>query len=85
VRASKKGAMTEAEAERLRRIAEILRWGSIAVALTMLPAVAVTWYEQGRILGIGLSVCVVLIFLDGAFFLPWIFERVIEKRGVTEP
>jgi hypothetical protein len=74
--------MTAAEVVLLRRLAKVARLGGLAAAALVALAALVVAADGDWATGLIFVVAGVLIFLNFGVYAPWIFERIIRKRGV---
>ena len=82
MRRSSEEPMTAAEAVLLRRLAKVARLGGYAVAaLVVLVALGVA-ADGDWVTGLIFVAAGVLIFLNFGVYVPWIFQRIIRRRGV---
>ncbi len=74
--------MTAAEVVLLRRLAKVARLGGLAAAALVVLAALVVAADGDWATGLIFVAAGVLIFLNFGVYAPWIFERIIRKRGV---
>ncbi len=82
MRRSSKGPVTAAEVALLRRLAKVARLGGLAAAALVVLAALVVAADGDWATGLIFVAAGVLIFLNFGVYAPWIFERIIRKRGV---
>ena len=74
--------MTAAEVVLLRRLAKVARLGGLAAAALVVLAALGVAADGDWATGLIFVAAGVLIFLNFGVYAPWIFERIIRKRGV---
>ena len=71
------------EAERLRRLARLIRKWSLHLAVSVIATTTITWIVIGQVTALVLLVALIAI-VGNALYVPWLFETIIRKRGVAE-
>ncbi len=82
VRRSSKPPLTAAEVVLLRRVAKAARLGGLVAAILVALAALVVAADGNWATGLIFVAAGVLVYLNFGVYAPWIFERIIRKRGV---
>jgi hypothetical protein len=83
VRASQTGPMTAGEVALVRRLAKLAQFAGIAAGFAIVVAALVLAAGGDWPAGLTFVVAGILIVLNFCVYVPWIFERIIRKRGVV--